>query len=73
MLSGSYYKKIVNYQFDAESKRPYVWDTTCQLEQDELTLKGELKPQLLFIYKTLRAAPSLILLKKIIDNGRRMR
>lgn len=38
---GSYYKKVGSYQFDAEGERLYAWETTCQLEQDGLTPKGE--------------------------------
>jgi hypothetical protein len=41
MLPGAYYKKVGSYQFDIEGERLYTWETTCQLEQDILTPKGE--------------------------------
>jgi hypothetical protein len=41
MLSGAYYKKVGSYQFDAEGERLYAWETSCQLERDGLTPKGE--------------------------------
>ena len=40
---GSYYKRMGSYQFDAEGKRLYVWETTHQLEDDSETPKGEFK------------------------------
>ena len=43
MLSGAYYKKVGSYQFDAEGKRLYAWETTWQLERDGVTPKGEFK------------------------------
>lgn len=42
-LPEASYKRMGSYQFDAEGKRLYVWETTHQLEDDFETPQGEFK------------------------------